>query len=149
MGHIVGKDDVRVDPKKIEAIQEWPRPETLKIFFGFLGLTGYYHKFVKNYGKIVDSLTTLLKKNVFSWAPTIDHSLQGLKVTMCTTQVQALPYFNKTFVLECDASGKGTGVFLMQDGRDLAFTRKQVSERHLCQSTYEKEMLVILHIMDL
>jgi hypothetical protein len=62
LGHIVGKNDVRVDPKNIEAMKEWPHPKTLKRLRGFLNLTGYYHKFVKNYGKIVTPLTALLKK---------------------------------------------------------------------------------------
>jgi hypothetical protein len=61
LGHLVGKVTVKVDPKKIEAMQYWPHPKTLKILCGFLGLTYYYHKFVKNYGKIVAPLTTLLK----------------------------------------------------------------------------------------
>jgi hypothetical protein len=62
LGPLVGKDDVRVDPKKIEAMKVWPHPNTLKILWGFLGLTSYYCKFVKNYGKIAAPLTTLLKK---------------------------------------------------------------------------------------
>jgi hypothetical protein len=68
---------------------------------------------------------------------------------MCTTPDLVLPDFNKTFVLECDALGKDIGAVLMQDGRPLVFTNKQLSERHLGQSTYEKEMLAILHVVDL
>jgi hypothetical protein len=68
-----------VDPKKIEAMKDWPRPKTLKILCGFLGLTGYYRKFVRNYGKIAVPLTALLKKNDFSWTPVIDQSFQALK----------------------------------------------------------------------
>jgi hypothetical protein len=70
LGHLVGKADVRVDPKKIEAMQDWPHPKTRKILRGFLGLTGYYRKFLKNYGKIVAPLTALLKKDSFTWTPT-------------------------------------------------------------------------------
>jgi hypothetical protein len=68
---------------------------------------------------------------------------------MCSTLVLSLPDFTKTFVFECDVVGKGIGAILMQDGRPLAFTRKQLSERHLGQSIYEKEMLSIFHVVDL
>jgi hypothetical protein len=149
LGHLVGKADVRVDPKNIEAMQDWPHPKTLKILWGFLGLIGYYHKFVKNYGKIVTPLTALLKKNSFIWTPTVAQAFQTLKMAMCTTPVLTLPDFTKTFVLKCDASGKGIGAVLMQEGRPLAFTNKQPSERNLGKSMYEKEMLAILHAMDL
>jgi hypothetical protein len=72
--HIVDKDDVQVDPKKIEAMQDWSCPKTLKSLCGFLGLIGYYRKFVKNYGKIAAPLLTLLKNNAFTWTPTTDQS---------------------------------------------------------------------------
>jgi hypothetical protein len=128
LGHLVGKADVRVDPKKIEAMQDWPHTKTLKSLRGFLGLTGYYHKFVKNYGNIAAPLTALLENNSFTLNPVVDRAFQTLKMAMCTTPVLALPDFTKTFVLECDASRKGIGAILMQEGCPLAFTNKQLSE---------------------
>jgi predicted deacetylase len=106
LGHLVGKDGVRVDPKKIEDMKDCLHPKTLKILHGFMDLTRYYCKFVKNYGKIVAPLTTLLKKNSFTWTPAAAQSFQTLNTTMRTTSVLALPDFTKTFVLECDSSGK-------------------------------------------
>jgi hypothetical protein len=147
--HLVGKQDFRVDPKNIEAMQDWPHSKNIKILHGFLGLTYYYRNFVKNYGKIVAPLTALLKKNSFTWTPIVAQTFQTLKMAMCTTQVLALHDFTKTFVLECDASGKRIGVVLMQEGRPLAFTSKQLSEQNLGKSIYEKEMLAILHVVDL
>jgi hypothetical protein len=139
LGHIAGKDGVCVDPNKIEAMKDWPCPKTLQTFRGLLDLTGYYCKFVQNYRKIANPLTALLNKNAFSWTSTADQSFQVLKEAMCMTPALALPDFTKTFVLECDASGKSIGVVLMQDGRPLAFSTKQLFERHLGKSTYEKE----------
>jgi hypothetical protein len=144
----VGKDGIRVDPKKIEAMQDWPHPKTLKRLHGFLGLIGYYRKFVKNYGKIAAPLTALLKKNSFTWTPAAAQAFQTLKTAMCTTLVLALPDFTKKFVLECDTSGTGIGVVLMQEGQPLAFTRKQLSEKNLGKPIYEKEMLAILHVVE-
>ena len=87
-------------------MQDLPHPKTLKSLHGFLVLTGYYRKFVKNYGKIVAPLTTLLKNNSFTWTHAASQDFQTLNMAMCTTPVLALPDFTKTFVLECDASGK-------------------------------------------
>jgi hypothetical protein len=91
----------------------------------------------------------LLKKNSFTWTLAAAQAFQTLKTAMCTTPVLALPDFTKTFVLECDASGKGIGAVLMQEGRPLAFTSKQLSEKNLGKPIYEKEMLAILHAVEL
>jgi hypothetical protein len=124
LGHLVGKDGIWVDPKNIEAMQDWPHPNTLQSLRGFLCLTGYYRKFVKNYEKIATPLTALLKNNSFTWTSAAAQDFQTLKTTMCTTLVLALRDFTKTFVFEFDSSGKGIGVVLMQEGRPLAFTSK-------------------------
>jgi hypothetical protein len=67
LSHIIGKDGVRMDPKKIEAMQDWLCPKNINILRGFLGLTGYYRKFVRNYEKFAAPLTALLKNNAFTW----------------------------------------------------------------------------------
>jgi hypothetical protein len=149
LGHIVGKVGVRVDPKNIEAMQEWPHLNTLKILRGFLVLTGYYRKFVKNYGNIVAPLIAPLKRNSFTWTPAVAQTFQTFNMAMCTTPVMSHPDFTKTFVLECDASRKRIGLVLMQEGRPLSFTSKQLSEINLGKSIYEKEILAIFHVVDL
>jgi hypothetical protein len=86
---MVCKDGVRVDPKNIEAMQDWPHPKTLKSLRGFMVLTGYYCKFSKNYGKIATPLTALLKSNSFTWTLAIAQAFQTLNMAICTTPVLA------------------------------------------------------------
>jgi hypothetical protein len=130
-------------------MQYFPHPKTLKIMHGFLGLTGYYCKCFKNYGKIVTPLTALLKNNSFTWTPATTQDFQTLNMAMCTTPVLTLPNFIETFLLEFEASGKGIGIVLMQEVQPLAFTIKQLSEKNLGKSIYEKEILAIFHVVDL
>jgi hypothetical protein len=89
---------------------------------GFLGLTSYYHKFIKGYGSIAAPLIdVLMKKNVFLWSEVADQALQNLNVVVTNPPMLVLPYFNQPFVIECDASGKGIGVVLMQNQRPISF----------------------------
>jgi hypothetical protein len=121
LGHIVSHEGVKVDPNNIKAMMDWSIPKKLKNLRGFLGLTGYYRKFVRNYGRIVAPLTTLTKKDAFSWTLDETEAFEKLKEVMCKALVLTTPYFTKTFILECDASGNGIGVVLMLEGRPLSF----------------------------
>jgi hypothetical protein len=112
---------VKVDPNKIKAMMDWLIPKTLKNLRGFLGLTGYYHKFVRNYGRIETPLMSLTKKDSFSWTPEATKYFEQLKEVMCKAPILTTPDFTKTFIVECDASGNGIGAVLMQEGRPLAF----------------------------
>jgi hypothetical protein len=114
LSHIVSHEGVKVDPNKIKAIMDWPIPKTLKNLRGFLGLIGYYHKFVQNYGRIATPLTTLTKKDAFSWNLEATKDFEHLKEVTCKDPVLTTPEFTKTFIMECVASGNGIRVFLMK-----------------------------------
>ncbi|KAH9671466.1 hypothetical protein KPL70_017386 [Citrus sinensis] len=144
LGHIVSATGVAVNPEKVQCMLEWPKPTTIKTLRGFLGLTGYYRKFVAGYGKIAAPLTDMLKQDSFTWSPTTEAAFDELRQAMASTPVLALPNFTKPFSIECDASSRGIGAVLMQEGRPLAYISKALSGKNLAMSTYDKEMLAIV-----
>ena len=110
----------------------------------FLGLTGYYRRFVQHYGVIAQPLTALLKKNAFEWSATTQDACNNLKQALVTTPILALPDFSLIFVVEADACSTGVGAVLSQQGRPVVFFSKALSIQHQALSVYEKEMLAIL-----
>jgi len=147
LGHIISAEGVATKPQNVDAILNWPVPKTVSTLRGFLGLTGYYRRFVKDYGKICRPLHDLLKKNAFIW--TEDHTVafNKLKQVMTTCPVLALPDFTQPFILETDACGSGIGAVLMQSGRPLAFLSKCLGPKAAAQSVYEKEALAMLEAL--
>lgn len=125
-------------------MQQWPSPRNIKQLRGYLGLTGYYRKFVQNYGLISRPLTDLLNHGAFQWSLEAEEIFQQLKHAMTTTPVLEFPDYTLPFVIETDASGKGLGAVLMQQGMPLAYMSKGLTERHQALSTYEKELLAIV-----
>jgi hypothetical protein len=113
----------------------------LKNLRGFFGLTGYYRKFVWNYGKIATPLMKLTKKDASSWTPKATQYFEQLKEVMYKDPVLITPDFKKTFIVECDALGNDIGVVLMQEGRPLAFESQPLKGKDLHKPIYEKEMM--------
>jgi hypothetical protein len=145
LGHIISEKGVGTDPDKEAVVASWPTPSSAKELQSFLGLAGYYRKFVRNFGIISKPLTDLLKKNVlFIWTLAHEESVQTLKTALSTSPVLVLPNFNKVFCVETDASGLGVGDVLMQSGQPLAFISKALGPKSLGLSAYEKEYLAIL-----
>nr|GEU89435.1 hypothetical protein [Tanacetum cinerariifolium] len=139
LGHIISGEGVSIDPSKIIAMQKWPTSVTLKQLRGFLRLTGYYKRFIKNYASISKPLTLLLKKKSFAWNFSAQASFEALKVSLSQALVLALPNFNKPFIVETDASGMGIGAVLQHGGHPIAYLNKSLSRKHQTLSTYEKE----------
>lgn len=111
----------------------------------FLGMPGYYCKFIKSYGVISKTLTDLLKKGApYVWNSEKEAAFQALKLALSTNPVLALPDFDQTFVLETDACSKGIGAVLLQNVHPIAFLSKALGPKLQCLPTYEKECLAIL-----
>jgi hypothetical protein len=114
LGHIIRAEGVATDPAKIQVVKEWATPTDSKQLRTFLGLVGYYRKFIRNYGVLSRPLTDLLKKNIqFVWTPQLQQCFDTLKATLISAPVLDLPNFNQPFTIATDVCDKGIGAVLM------------------------------------
>ncbi|KAA0039715.1 Transposon Tf2-6 polyprotein [Cucumis melo var. makuwa] len=144
LGHYISVKGIEVDPEKIRAVREWPAPSNVREMRGFLGLTGYYRRFVQNYGSIAAPLTQLLKVGAYKWTEETEAAFEKLKKAMMTLPVLAMPDFNLPFEVESDASGFGVGAVLVQAKRPIAYFSKILSMRDRARPVYEHELIAVV-----
>lgn len=127
--HIVSKDGIKVNLRKIESVRDWPRPKTVMEVRSFLGSAGYYRRFVEGFSKISTPLAELTKKNqYFLWLDKCEASFQELKQRLITAPVLALPSDKEKFVVYCDPCRQGLGCVLMQANRVIAYASLQLKD---------------------
>jgi hypothetical protein len=148
LGHIISQHGVKTDPAKIEAMLIWLVPQNFTKLRGFLGLTVYYRKIVQGYGIIARPLTNILHHKTFSWTASTQEAFEQLKTAITTTHVLAFPNFCKEFLVESDACDIGIGVVWSQEGHPIAYFSKGLSATNQRKSTYEKEFLVVMMVVD-
>jgi len=141
LGHVIADGVVAMDTDKVSAVQAWPRPRSVKALRGFLGLTGYYRRFINNYGIIAAPLTALLKREAFLWSSAATEAFDALKQALTTAPVLQLPDFDKPFIVDCDASGTGFGAVLHQGDGPIAFFSRSVAPQHAKLAAYERELI--------
>lgn len=151
LGHIAGNEELRPLPDKVSAISNFARPSTKKQVRSFLGLVGFYRKFIPNFSAVAAPLTDLTKKglsNKVVWGEAQENAFTALKSVLMVTPVLKLPNLNETFILQTDASDLGVGAVLLQyeDGvkKPVAYASKKLTKEQVNYSTIEKECLAIV-----
>jgi hypothetical protein len=140
LGHVISAEGVAMDADKVAAVCAWPTPLTVLTVRGFLGLTGYYRKFIRGYGDIAAPLTQLLKRESFRWSSAAMAAFNALT----SAPVLQLLDFDKPFVIDCDASGSGFGAVLHQGVGPLAFFSHAIASHHAKLAAYERELIGLI-----
>jgi hypothetical protein len=148
-GYLISEAGVATCPDKVKAMMEWPQPTNTKELRSFLGLAGYYMKFIKHFSIIARPLTDLLKKHsMFVWTDDHDQAFKVLMSALVQAPVLVLPDFSQPFCIETDALDDGVGVVLMQNHHPIAFISKALGPNLKGLSTYEKEYVAIVLAVD-
>ncbi|GJW05463.1 putative reverse transcriptase domain-containing protein [Tanacetum coccineum] len=141
LGHVVNCDGIHVDPSKVESVKNWKIPESSTEIRSFLGLAGYYRRFIENFSKIAKPLTLLTQKNkAYVWGDKQDEAFRILKEKLCNAPVLALPDGPNDFVVYCDASKQGFGCVLMQRGKVIAYASRQLKTHEKNYTTHDLEL---------
>ncbi|WVZ97023.1 hypothetical protein U9M48_042590 [Paspalum notatum var. saurae] len=148
LGHILSEKGVTVDPSKVEDVLNWKQPETVTEIRSFLGLAGYYRRFIKDFSKTAKPMTSLTKKNAkFLWDSKCEEAFQSLKKSLTSAPVLAQPDVTKPFDVYCDASGHGLGCVLMQEGRVIAYASRQLRKHETNYPTHDLELAAVVHAL--
>lgn len=141
LGHVIDSQGIHVDPAKIESIKDWATPTTPTEIRQFLGLAGYYRRFIEGFSKIAKPLTKLTQKNIkFEWGDKAEEAFQLLKDKLCSAPILALPDGSEDFVVYCDASHKGLGAVLMQREKVIAYASRQLKKHEKNYTTHDLEL---------
>ncbi|GKB45099.1 putative reverse transcriptase domain-containing protein [Tanacetum coccineum] len=132
---------IHVDPAKIESIKDWASPKTPTEIRQFLGLAGYYRRFIEGFSKIAKSMTKLTQKGIkFDWGEKEENAFQLIKQKLCSAPILALPEGSEDFVVYCDASHKGLGAVLMQREKVIAYASRQLKVHEKNYTTHDLEL---------
>lgn len=150
LGHVISGDGIAVDQQKIKVVLNWSRPTTVTEVRSFLGLVGYYRKFVKDFLKIAVPLTELTRKTVpFEWTEDREKSFIELKERLVTTPILTLPDGTEDFVIYSDVSFKGLGYVLMQHGKVIAYASRQLKLHEKNYPTHDLELAAVIFALKL
>jgi hypothetical protein len=141
LGHIIFADGVAMDADKVAAVAAWPPPHSPRALRGFLGLAGYYRKFIRDFGIIASPLTRLLRRDAFAWDDEATAAFEALKGALTTGPVLQMPDFDRPFIVDCNASGAGFGAILHQGDGPLAYFSRPFAARHLKLAACEQELI--------
>ncbi|GJV92983.1 putative reverse transcriptase domain-containing protein [Tanacetum coccineum] len=142
LGHVIDSRGIHVDPAKIESIKDWASPKTPTELRQFLGLAGYYQRFIEGFSKIAKSMTKLTQKGIkFDWGEKEENAFQLIKQKLCSTPLLALPEgIKEDFVVYYNASDKGLGVMLMQRENVIAYPSRQLKVHEKNYTTHDLEL---------
>ncbi|GJU66869.1 reverse transcriptase domain-containing protein [Tanacetum coccineum] len=145
LGHVVNQNGIHVDPSKIEAVKNWKTPTTPSEIRSFLGLAGYYRRFIANFSKIAKPLTSLTQKNQkYVWGVEQEEAFQTLKNNLCDAPILTLPDGVEDFVVYCDASNQGLGCVLMQRSKVIAYASRQLKTHEKNYTTHNLELGAVM-----